>query len=180
MPKRFHAACLRRWLICKRRLPVDKLAAETGTTRWKVNERIRKFVKMHLMQRDRFGSLQLLDKARKERDVDVKEEVSRIANEVMASDLPDSQVIVYGRLCGLAGEKGWWFGTNAQLVEECGFCLLRTLRTAVRGLEAAGLIRVDRYGTEAAMKRGYKKHGGGANRYCFLGHDMFRQSNREG
>ena len=189
--KRFHAACLRRWLNCKRRLPVDKLATETGTTSREVKKRIRKFVKMGLMGHDRFGKLQLLYR-HKERDaeygkLEAGEEVSRIANEVMAADLPDAQVIVYGRLCGMACKRGWCWKTNAKLAEACGFGrwdaefipALTTLRTAVRGLEKAGLIRVDRPGKGKERCSPYKKHGGGANVYHFLGHDRVRQNGRE-
>ena len=181
--KRFHAACLRRWGNCKRRLPVDKLAAETATTRCKVYERIRKFIKLRLMKRDRFGNLQLLYRD-KERDaeygaLEAGEHVSRIANEVMA--LPskyDAQVIVYGRLCGMAGKEGWCWATNAKLMEACG-CGRNALRRAVHGLEAQGLIQVDRPGKGKERCSPYKKRGGGANVYHFLGHAMFRQSRRD-
>jgi hypothetical protein len=175
--KKFYAAYLRRVLTCGGRLPLDKLAAETATTRWKVNARIRKFVKMHLVQRDRFGNLHLLDPGGKRRlgvKAGKQEYASRIPVELMTAGVPDAEVIVYARLAGLSGAKGWWFGTNTQLAEACG-CSLNALRAAVHGLEAAKLIRVDRHGAGAGKRSRYQ-HGGGSNVYWFLGHSMFARN----
>ena len=96
--------------------------------------------------------------------------------------------IVYARLHGLAGEKGFWFGTNTAsphskrrtlgLAEECG-CSVATLRSAVRQLEDEKMIRVRRYGKGAGRRAvkpgGEHMHGGGQNVYHFLGHSLFRQ-----
>ena len=175
--KKFYAVYLRRVLTRGGRLPLDKLVAETATTRWKVNARIRKFVKMHLVQRDRFGNLHLLDPGGKRRlgvKAGKQEYASRIPVELMTAGVPDAEVIVYARLAGLSGAKGWWFGTNTQLAEACG-CSLNALRAAVHGLEAAKLIRVDRHGAGAGKRSRYQ-HGGGSNVYWFLGHSMFARN----
>lgn len=160
--KKFHAAWLRSNLTGSRETP-ETLATAIGISTQMVYRRMRKFLKLKLLYQ-KFGGFYLASEDQKE-----YKKMSRMPFELMAS-IPDSQAIVYARLCGIAGDKGWAHCTRSELARACGFCL-KTLHEAVRGLKQRKLIRVD-----YQKRRTEGKHGGGRNTYRFLGHALF-QSN---
>lgn len=176
--KKFHAALVYRARMCRDWLRKDKLVASTGHSLWAVNNYLRKFKDLGLI-RSRFKGLFLLAGPTKDTylerglmtDFDYNAiHKSRIPWRLMNTSLiSDGAVVLYGRLCGLAGKKGWWFGTYDGLAEACG-CHHDTIRRAVQELERKAMIKVDR---ENRYHSGFRR-GPGASRYYFLGHRLFR------
>lgn len=161
--KVLHAAVVRRFamnLVRRNGLPVEKLAEETGMSVQMVRRRLRRLTRHDLIYR-KFGLLGI-----EEYDKPVSA-IPRVLVPLVADRrLSAVSLVVYGRLTGLSGEKGYWFDTNETLMEECG-CSIKPLRSAIHELEQQKLLRVRRQ-----AKRGRLK-GGGWNVYEFLGHAIF-------
>lgn len=167
--KLLHAAVMRRFemnLVRRNGLPAEKLAEETGMGMRMVREHLRRLIKRDLIYR-KFGLLGI-----EEDDQPVCAVPRALVPLVVRKKLSPFALVVYGRLTGLAGAKGFWFETNETLMEKCG-CSIKPLRKAIHELEQQKLLRVRRQARRGRLR------GGGWNVYEFLGHGVFLHEMRK-
>jgi hypothetical protein len=145
-------------------LSIKRLAGLTGFNEQIVRRRMRRFQELDLLRKGLSWTVP------KEIMYDLASSIPRVLVDLMIDPntvnlLTPTLLVVYGRLAGLAGEKGWWFGTHKMLAVACGVSR-KTVQDAVYKLEAENLIKVERHSK-------HKGQGGGWNKYFFLGHKLF-------
>jgi predicted transcriptional regulator len=169
--KVFYTVCVYREEKCGYRIQVDKLADDLGIQEQMVYRRLRRLKSAGLLKVANDGTLYTVAENGKQR-VSVQKGIgkknSRIPKVLVDKKLPPHQIIVYARLCGMAGKRGMTYGSLAMIADLCGFCGCkeRVVRYALRGLQKRKLIKV-------LYRNHPKPFGGYVNTYHFLGHKMF-------